>query len=150
MVIGAIAAIAHGHPLTTQGLDVTPATDPPNLARLAAALRGLGARLRVPDGEAGPEFPLDTRMLSQADIWTLTTRFGPLDLVFSPSGTGGYEDLRRDAREIELGGTSVAVASLADVIRSKEAANREKDRAQLPAPRRTLELVRERERRPRR
>ena len=84
-------------------------------------------------------------MLSQADMWTLRTRFGPLDLVFSPSGTGGYDDLQGDAREIDLGRTSVAVASLADVIRSKEAAGREKDRAQLPALRRTLELVRERE-----
>ena len=45
---------------------------------------------------------------------------------------------------------SALVASLADVIRSKEAANREKDRAQLPALRRTLEILRERRRRSRR
>ena len=146
VVIGAIAAIAHGYPLTTQDLDITPANDPPNLERLAAALRELEARLRVPEDEAGLEFPVDARMLSQADTWALVTRFGPLDLVFSPAGTGGYDDLRRDARTIELGDTQFAVASLADVIRSKEAANREKDRAQLPALRRTLELVRERER----
>jgi hypothetical protein len=41
------------------------------------------------------------------------------------------------------------VASLPDVIRSKEAAGRPKDLAQLPALRQTLELVRERERRER-
>jgi len=38
------------------------------------------------------------------------------------------------------------VASLADVIRSKEASNRPKDRAQLPALRQTLERIRARER----
>ena len=146
VVVGAIAAIAHGYPLTTEDLDVTPATDPANVERLATALRELGARLRVPEDDAGLEFPVDARMLSQADMWTLTTRFGPLDLVFRPAGTGGYDDLRRDARVIDIGEAPVAVASLADVIRSKEAANREKDRAQLPALRRTLELVRERER----
>ena len=37
------------------------------------------------------------------------------------------------------------VASLLDVIRSKETANRDKDRAQLPALRQTLEVIRERE-----
>ena len=40
---------------------------------------------------------------------------------------------------------TVAVAALADVIRSKEAANREKDNMQLPILRRTLEQIRVRE-----
>jgi hypothetical protein len=39
----------------------------------------------------------------------------------------------------------VEVASLADVIRSKEAAGPEKDREQLPLMRRTLEEIRARE-----
>jgi len=50
--------------------------------------------------------------------------------------------MRVDLGTIQLG--PVLVASLADVIRSKEAANREKDRAQLPALRRTLEILHER------
>ena len=59
----------------------------------------------------------------------------------------GYGDLRRDARLETIDGVEVQIASLADIIRSKEAAGRFKDQAQLPALRRTLELVRERERR---
>jgi hypothetical protein len=63
-----------------------------------------------------------------------------------PAGTTGYEDLRGDAFSVDLGtGTPVLMASLRDVIRMKEASAREKDRAQLPALRRTLELVRERQ-----
>ncbi|HUP32815.1 MAG TPA: hypothetical protein VM184_07260 [Gaiellaceae bacterium] len=47
---------------------------------------------------------------------------------------------------VDLGtGSPALVASLRDVIRMKEASNREKDRARLPALRRTLELIRERE-----
>jgi hypothetical protein len=42
----------------------------------------------------------------------------------------------------------VNVASLRDVIRSKEAVGRDKDLAQLPPLRRTLDLIRERDRRP--
>ena len=56
----------------------------------------------------------------------------------------GYDDLRRGATAVELAdGLVVQVASLADVIRSKEAAGREKDRAQLPLMRRTLEEIRQ-------
>jgi hypothetical protein len=43
-------------------------------------------------------------------------------------------------------GLVVTVASLRDVIRSKEAAGRDKDLAQLPLLRRTLEQIRERQR----
>ena len=42
-------------------------------------------------------------------------------------------------------GERVLVASLRDVIRSKEASNRAKDVAQLPALRQTLERIRERD-----
>jgi hypothetical protein len=67
-------------------------------------------------------------------------------LVFQPAGTEGYADLRRNAVELDLGAREpVLVASLPDVIRSKEAAGRLKDQAQLPALRQTLEVLRERE-----
>ena len=148
VVIGAIAAIAQGYPLyDPRTIDITPARDPDNLDRLAAALRELDARLRVPDDQAGVEFPIDAQMLGNAEMWTLRTPFGDLDLSYAPSGTTGYGDLRRDARLETIDGVAVQIASLADIIRSKEAAGRFKDQAQLPALRRTLELVRERERR---
>jgi hypothetical protein len=147
VVIGAIAAIAQGYPLTTQDVDVTPDRTPDNTERLALALSDLEATLRVPEGPGIP-FPRDARMLAQADVWTLATRAGDLDIVYVPAGTQGYADLVRDSLEIDLGdGVLVRMASLADVIRSKEAAGRVKDQAQLPALRQTLEVIRERERR---
>jgi hypothetical protein len=146
VVIGAVAAIAQGYPLTTRDLDITPARDPENIDRIVAALRELDAHLRTPTDPVA--FPLDARMLAAAEAWTLETTAGSLDLVFVPAGTSGYDDLRRDAIELDLGtGAPVSIASLRDVIRMKEASNREKDRAQLPALRRTLEVIRERERR---
>jgi pantothenate synthetase len=65
--------------------------------------------------------------------------------MFLPAGTRGYDDLRNGARRERIAGVTVAVAALADVIRSKEAANREKDNMQLPVLRRTLEQIRVRE-----
>ena len=144
IVIGAVAAIAQGYPLTTHDLDVTPARDPENIDRLVSALHDLEARLRTPTDPVA--FPIDARMIAGAESWTLETNVGPLDLVFTPAGTSGYEDLQRDAIELDLGtGVPVPVASLRDVIRMKETSNRVKDQAQLPALRRTLEVIRERE-----
>jgi hypothetical protein len=145
IVVGAAAAISQGSPLPTYDLDVTPARNPQNIERIVAALIELDAKLRTPGEPVA--FPIDAKMLAGGEAWTLATSSGPLDLVFVPAGTQGYDDLRRDALSVDLGtGEPVLVASLRDVIRMKEASSREKDRAQLPALRRTLELIRERER----
>ena len=142
IVIGAFSAVAQGYPLPTQDVDVTPSRDPVNLERLAAALSELGAELRLPGGRTHP-FPIEPRYLGNSDSWRLATTAGDLDILFRPSGTSGFDDLRRDALELTLRGTPVLCASLRDIIRMKEASNRPKDQAQIPALRRTLELRRE-------
>lgn len=146
VLIGAAAARVAGAPVVTEDLDITPATDPENLGRLASALRDLGARLRTRSDPEGVPFQIDPAMLTTAELWTLTTRAGDLDVCFRPAGTRGYDDLGREAsRQALRPGLTVSVASLRDVIRSKEAAGRDKDLAQLPLLRRTLEQIRERE-----
>jgi len=144
VVVGGIAAIAQGSPLPTEDVDITPERSTDNLEALAAALVDLDAKLRTAEGPV--EFPIDARMIAGNALWNLTTSVGDLDLCFEPAGTRGYDDLRRHALELDLGsGAPVLIASLADVIRSKEAAGRAKDRAQLPALRETLEAIRARE-----
>jgi hypothetical protein len=146
VVVGAVAAIAQGSPLPTEDIDVTPARDIANLEHLAAALLELDARLRVSDKPEGVPFPFDANYLAGNEIWNLTTPHGDLDLIFTPAGTQGYEDLKRDAIVVDFGAVQAPMASLVDVIRSKQASSRAKDHAQLPALRQTLEIVRRRER----
>ena len=55
------------------------------------------------------------------------------------------DDLIRDAVPTPIYGVTVRVASLADVIRSKQAANRPKDQRVLPTLREILALQHERE-----
>jgi hypothetical protein len=148
VVIGAFSAVAQGYPLSTEDVDITPARDAGNVERLALALEDLEAKLRLPGKEA-VEFPIEPSVLANADNWTLVTRAGDVDIVFQPPATRGFEDLLRDAVQVELRGTPVLLASLRDVIRMKEAAGRPKDQAQLPALRQTLEVIREREARER-
>lgn len=137
ILIGGFAAVVHGSPLPTIDVDVTPRTTPANYARLAAALRELEARVRV-EGAEPLSFAFDADSLAAAQVWNLTTRFGDLDINVIPSGTRGYDDLRRDAVEIDLRGTRVLLASLADIVRSKGAAGRDKDRRALPVLRELL------------
>jgi hypothetical protein len=142
LVVGGIAARLRGAPLLTQDVDITPAADHANLERLAGALKDLDGRLRTATEPDGVPFPFDPGLLENATVWTLITKYGDLDIVVSPAGTDGYRDLIRDAGELRVAtdpDLAVQVASLADVIRSKEAAGREKDRAALPLLRRTLE-----------
>jgi hypothetical protein len=143
VLIGGVAAIAQGYPLTTHDVDVTPDRDSQNLERLADALRDLGVRLRVASGET-VDFPVDAGFLGQGASWTLETADGlAFDLVFEPAGTSGYPDLAQDAAILDLGeGLLVAVASVRDLIRMKQAAGRPKDIAQIPALEATLEQQR--------
>ena len=124
VLIGGLAARLHGSPLLTEDVDITPSVDRENLTRLAAALRELEARLR---GAEDVEFPLDDRSLASAETLTMTTRAGWLDLCTRPAGGQSYDTLAPNAQTYELFGFRVRVASLDDVIRSKEAASRDKD-----------------------
>ena len=141
VLIGGLAATLQGSPLTTGDADICPDTSADNLVRLSNALRQLDARVYAPDAPRGLKFDIAAETLVQAQIWNLITDAGRLDISWTPSGTGGYADLARDAVAYELYDFVVPVASLADVIRSKEAAGRERDRAALPTLRLLLERL---------
>jgi hypothetical protein len=138
VLIGGLAAVFHGSPFPTEDADITPQNDRPNLDRLAAALRELNAEIRTEAVPEGLPFACDAEGLAAAQTWNLQTDAGDLDLAFQPSGTHGYSDLRRDATAAQLYNVTVHVASLSDVVRSKAAADRPKDRRVLPALREIL------------
>ena len=144
ILIGGMAAILHGDTGVTVDLDIVPALDSANLDRLAVALRSLDARIRasgVPEGlvfDCSGEF---LRNLGPDAMLNLTTRAGDVDLAFTPTGTRGYEDLRREAMAVDAASATILVASLADVIRSKDAAGRDKDRRALPRLRELLKRL---------
>ncbi|MDP8957866.1 MAG: hypothetical protein M3N51_01405 [Actinomycetota bacterium] len=118
----------------TRDIDVTPEPSPANLGRLCTALNELGAKLRISGSEplAVPG-GLTPELLSQMSILNLATHAGPLDIRVTPAGTSGFDDLSKNATQLEYGSLRVPTADLRDVARSKEAAGREKDLRTLPA-----------------
>ncbi len=138
VLVGGLAAILHGAAHLTTDVDVVPQDARDNLERLSAALRDLSARIRVTGEPEGVPFDHSAESLRRVGIWNLQTPLGDLDITFVPAGTHGYDDLVRDVVVMRVRGLDVPVASLADVIRSKEAAGRPRDRAALPALRELL------------
>ena len=125
VVIGAFAGRLLGSPTMTRDLDICHARDRANLDALAGVLVGLNARLRGVD----PDLPflLDARTLAAGDSFTFVTDAGDLDILATPQGTMGYEELARTATKTDLDELAVLVTSIDDLIRMKRAAGRPKD-----------------------
>ena len=128
VLIGAVAARLQGFPRMTADIDIAPARDDDNLRRLAAALRGLDAKVYTESVPEGLPFDCSAESLARARMWNLITRAGRLDIAFEPSGTRGYEDLASSAVAFTVFGVDVQAASLEDILRSKQAADRPQDR----------------------
>jgi hypothetical protein len=132
VVIGGLAGNLRGTPVVTYDLDVCYARERADRERMAVALSELHASLRVARDDGELQFPLDARALALGDTFTLRTDFGPFDILGTPSGTRGYDDLAAGATQFEVAdGVVVMVASVEDLIRMKRASARTKDIAQL-------------------
>lgn len=130
VVIGGFAAQLRGSPSITQDTDVCYERTSENHERLAEALTDVHATLR--GAPEGVPFQLDAKTLGAGDHFTFDTDAGGLDILGHPAGIpGGYEELARAADEMDIGGVSVKVASIDDLIRMKRAAGRPKDLIEL-------------------
>lgn len=114
----------------TNDVDVIPRPEPGNLARLAAALRALEARVLNPGQE---ETAIDAAMLPRATIWQFATRHGDIDVVHEAPGAAPYEQLRKRALVVKVGEVRLPVAGRDDLIRMKLARGRPVDRADVAA-----------------
>lgn len=130
VLVGGLAAAVRGSPTVTYDVDIAPRQSPENLARLAAVLHALGA-VRFTDPDAPLEEPRPERFTERVEQFAAP--IGYIDVLRSLRAVGGFDDLAGRAERVEVGDVTVVVADLDDVIRSKEAAGRPKDLAQLPA-----------------
>ena len=119
LFIGKSGAILLGYPDTTQDADIFVDRSPENGARLVTALLELGFELTPKQR---------SEIASGKDFIQL--RNGPfdLDLVHAPDGIERFEDAWN--RHVDIEGFPVCHPD--DIIVSKEAANRVRDRESLP------------------
>lgn len=119
LFIGKSGAILLGFPDTTQEAVLFVDRSPENGRALAAALIDLGFAL-TPDQAADIERGKDFVQLKNGPF--------DLDLVFAPDGIERFDDAW--ARRVQVEG--FPVCHLDDIIASKAAANRVRDRESLP------------------
>jgi hypothetical protein len=129
IVVGGVAAVLAGAPISTFDLDIVHERSPSNAARLLSALTQMEARYRDPGGRVLS--PTLQALLGERHH-LLMTRFGPLD-VLGKIGTGhaaagrGYDELVPESALLAVGTLRVQVLGLRALIRSKKEAGRDKD-----------------------
>ncbi len=79
-----------------------------------------------------------TKSLGSMEAINLVTNHGDFDVTLHPSGVSTFSEWDRQAEDTEALGVHFWLASLADIIQSKDVAGRPKDRIALPIRRELL------------
>lgn len=134
VVVGGLAAVLQGAPITTLDVDVVYDRSEENVERLEAALTELDARVRTdPRG-----LRVDRSHLRSAGHKLLRTKLGVLDLLGTVEEATGYAELLRDAELFLIDDVPIHVLSLPRLIAIKEKLTRPKDQLMLMVLRATL------------
>ena len=135
VIVGGVAAVLEGAPISTFDLDIVYSCEEANVARLVAVLDELDARYVDPAGrDLVPSFEL----LREGGHHLLRTRFGRLDVLGSAGSNRGFEELVPRSREQAIHGMTVRILALEAQIEIKEETARTKDKAVLALLRETL------------
>jgi hypothetical protein len=119
VLIGNAAAALQGAPVTTVDFDFMFRKTARNLQKLRGLADALDASI------VKPYYPA-------SDLYRVIRNDGlQVDFMAAVHGVRSYEGLRDRADVVDLGGVSIVVASLPDIIKSKKAARRPRDRAVL-------------------
>ncbi|MBA3483466.1 MAG: hypothetical protein H0T51_16780 [Pirellulales bacterium] len=127
VMVGNAAAALHGAPVTTLDVDFMFRKSPTNLKKLKGVAHSFQAVILK------PYYPA-------SDLYRVINDDQGLQLDFLARlhGVRSFEGLRSRAAQVEFGQHSLFVASLADIIKSKRAAGRDRDLAVLAILEKTL------------
>lgn len=120
LFIGKSGAVLYGYPGTTQDIDIFPQKSKENCKNLVEALKQQG-------------FEIDDRLkkaiIAGKDFIQIRGGPFPLDIVFAPDGIESFPEAKRRSILIE---NRFPCASIDDIIKSKKAAKRQRDKEELP------------------
>jgi len=125
IVVGGLAAAAHGSPRVTQDIDVVYSRSPANLDRVVRALAPWKPYLR--GAPPGLPFVWSVETIRRGLNFTLSTSIGDIDLLGEITGGGGYEALLTHTIRLDMFGRTCHCLDLPTLIRVKRAAGRPKD-----------------------
>jgi hypothetical protein len=121
VVVGGLAAGAHGVVRATRDIDLVPDPDPDNLERLASTLVSLGGRHVVHDDLTGENLAAPVSM-------KVRTEHGEVHVLSRMPGTPSFHELDSERLLVEVApGVEAPVCSLAHLRRMKLASERPRD-----------------------
>jgi len=135
IVVGGVAAVLEGAPVSTFDLDIVYSLNEANIDRLAGVLDELVA-VYVDPGERTIRPTVER--LRGGGHHLLRTKHGRLDVMGSVGAALGYTDLLKRSRIRTIHEMEILVLTLEALIITKESAGRPKDRAVLDLLRETL------------
>jgi len=139
IVVGGVAAVIHGAPMTTFDLDTLVKVDSANAERLVEALAELGAHFRE---HRNPLNPTSEDILAGGHL-LLMTRAGPLDVLGFIGNNQRYEELVDVSSEIQTSMGPLRLLDLEELIEQKRRMGRPKDRAAVELLEAVLEYRRQ-------
>jgi hypothetical protein len=140
ILVGGMAAVLNGAPVHTYDVDIVPARNEENIAKLLRVLDSIDAIYRI---QPARRLKPDASHLRSPGHHNLITSLCALDVLGTIGRGLAYEDLLPHTREMEISeGIRIRVLNLAKIIALKEEIAGEKDLGTLPILRRTLELQR--------
>jgi hypothetical protein len=140
ILVGGLAAVIQGAPVTTMDVDIVHSQSPENISKLLAFLKSIGAVYRRLDDELIAPKEGD---LSAKGHALFATRLGPLDVLAVIEEGRGYDDLLDYTVEIDFRGHTLRVLDLKMLIHLKRASTDPKDKQRLPLLRETLRQLEE-------
>lgn len=134
VLVGGLAAVAQGAPITTHDVDIVPRRTPDNVERLLAFLTSINARYR---GRQDVLRPTPAALLGVGHS-LLMTDLGPLDVLGAIEGGRVFDDLVPHAIEIDVAEQRVRVLGLSMLTEIKRRSTHPKDRYTLAILEETL------------
>jgi predicted nucleotidyltransferase len=138
ILVGGLAAVAQGAPVTTMDVDIVHHRSPQNIERLLGFLKSIDAFHRRPDEKVIAPQPGD---LSGSGHALFSTRLGPLDVLAVIEGGRAYEDLLEHTVEIAFRGRTIRVLNLEMIVQLKKGSTDPKDLQRLPVLEETLKQL---------
>lgn len=140
ILVGGLAAVIQGAPITTMDVDIVQSQAPENIAKLLSFLKSINAFHRRLDDKLIEPKEAD---FSGKGHTLLTTRLGPLDVLAVIEEGRSYEDLLDHMVEIEFRGHTLRVLDIRVLIQLKEASADPKDKQRLPVLKEALRQLEE-------
>ena len=140
ILVGGLAAVVQGSPVTTMDVDIVHNQSSENIGKLFKFLKAIDAIYRRPNNKV-----IEPREeeLSEIGHALFTTRLGPLDVLAVIEEGKTYEDLLEHTVEIEFRGHTIRVLDLKMLIQLKRTSKNPKDKQRLPVLEETLRQLEE-------